>query len=84
MLNRNRRNTIAQKVEFATVHYVYFMKGYDQVERIKLWQVRLRDHYLFLMLYLYLNKYDNVCVHLFLGHYETDWDPLWHNVAFWP
>ena len=22
--------------------------------------------------------------HGFLGHFETDWDTLWHTVSFWP
>ena len=25
-----------------------------------------------------------VCVHFFLGNFETDCDTLWHKVAFWP
>ena len=35
------------------------------------------------LLYLY-NKYENVClsVQLFLDHFETDLDALWHKVAF--
>ena len=34
--------------------------------------------------YLYLYKYGIVClsVHRFLGHFENDWDTLWHKVAF--
>ena len=25
-----------------------------------------------------------VCVRIFLGHLESDWDTLWHKVAFSP
>ena len=25
-----------------------------------------------------------LCVRFFLGHFETDWDALWHTVSFWP
>ena len=25
-----------------------------------------------------------VCFRVFLGHLESDWDTLWHNVAFRP
>ena len=33
---------------------------------------------------LYLYKYENVCLsaHVFLGHFETDWETLWHKAAF--
>ena len=37
----------------------------------------------------YIYKYENVClfvcvfVCVFLGHFECDWDTLWHKVAFW-
>ena len=39
-------------------------------------------------MYLYLYKYENVClficlsVHVFLGHFETDRDSLWHKLFF--
>ena len=35
---------------------------------------------------LYLYQYINVClfVRVFLGHSESDWDTLWHKVAFRP
>ena len=39
---------------------------------------------------LYLYKYENVCLSVclfvtaFLGHFETDWDTLWHIVSFYP
>ena len=25
-----------------------------------------------------------LCVRVFLRHFETNWDTLWHKVAFWP
>ena len=40
------------------------------------------------LIYLYLYKYENVCVfvclsvHVLLGHFETDWETLWHKLAF--
>ena len=35
--------------------------------------------------YLYLYTKMCVClpVRVFLGHFESDWDTLWHKVAFW-
>ena len=38
---------------------------------------------------LYLYRSENmcvcvcVCIRVFLSHLESDWDNLWHNVAFW-
>ena len=41
-----------------------------------------------LYLYKYENVYLSVCVcvfeRLFLGHFETDWETLWHAVAYRP
>ena len=36
--------------------------------------------------YKYVNVYLSVClfVHLFIGHFESDLDALWHKVAFYP
>ena len=38
--------------------------------------------------YLYVYKYEkfNLCmsVRVFLGHFETDWDSLWHKVDLYP
>ena len=40
------------------------------------------------VVYLYLYKYENVClsvclfVRVFLSHLESDWDTLWHNGSF--
>ena len=38
-----------------------------------------------LNLYLYKNTKMSVClsVQVFLGHFETDWETLWHKLAFW-
>ena len=33
-------------------------------------------------LYLYKNENVCVCTLFFLGHFETDWDTIWHTVSF--
>ena len=40
---------------------------------------------LYVTKYLYLYKYENVCLSLFsrfFGHFVTDWETLWHKASF--
>ena len=37
-----------------------------------------------LLIYKYINVCVCLCVHFFLGHFETDWYTLWHKVSFYP